>query len=444
MTVTSTDITAGPYTGNGTTDTYNYDWTIQSKDEVIVYETDDSGNVTTLTVDTNYTVNNIGESGGGTITRAAGNLPSGYTWYIVSNFEQTQDTSFSSQGEFDPGVHESAFDKLTYLVQQLQEIADRSLTLPQSTTGVSVTLPEPIAGYLVGWNDDATALATIASDASVIYVGPSAPDETVFVLWYDSTNEVLKYWTGSAWQAASGTDISGKADRDTDAVAGNLAEFDANGHPVDSGIDSSVVVVDSDLTAYAQLASANFTALQVGGEDVLTTSDQVSGKTIFPDVSTSVSTTLPSGTVPSLSEAISATKTIVIPTRGVGTLWISDLFLEATTSNAVTGPRFTIEVDGTWYDLEGEDVDLRETGITVTSATDPARAQGLIGPDLIGADNIEVHDLYVGVIAWTVLNKLDSMPSGSRTVRFGIYTPDTADPGVIRFDLGTPKVELMI
>ena len=30
-------------------------------------------------------------------------------------------------------------------------------------------------------------------------------------------------------------DISGKADKDTDAVTGNIAEFDANGNPVDSG-----------------------------------------------------------------------------------------------------------------------------------------------------------------------------------------------------------------
>ena len=30
-------------------------------------------------------------------------------------------------------------------------------------------------------------------------------------------------------------DISGKADKDTDAVAGNIAEFDSNGNPVDSG-----------------------------------------------------------------------------------------------------------------------------------------------------------------------------------------------------------------
>ena len=36
-------------------------------------------------------------------------------------------------------------------------------------------------------------------------------------------------------------DVSGKADKDTDAVEGNLAEFDANGNPVDSGIPSTKI-----------------------------------------------------------------------------------------------------------------------------------------------------------------------------------------------------------
>jgi hypothetical protein len=49
-------------------------------------------------------------------------------------------------------------------------------------------------------------------------------------------------------------DITGKADKDTDAVTGNIAEFDANGNPVDSGHALSeyktkqTAVADSDAT----------------------------------------------------------------------------------------------------------------------------------------------------------------------------------------------------
>lgn len=41
-----------------------------------------------------------------------------------------------------------------------------------------------------------------------------------------------------------GQDLSGKADKDTDAEEGNVAEFDANGNPVDSGIPSAKVAMN--------------------------------------------------------------------------------------------------------------------------------------------------------------------------------------------------------
>ena len=42
-------------------------------------------------------------------------------------------------------------------------------------------------------------------------------------------------------------DITGKADKDTNATAGNIAKFDANGNPVDSGIAATdVATIDSD------------------------------------------------------------------------------------------------------------------------------------------------------------------------------------------------------
>ena len=40
---------------------------------------------------------------------------------------------------------------------------------------------------------------------------------------------------GKADTALQSSDIANKADKDTDAVAGNIAQFDANGNPVDSG-----------------------------------------------------------------------------------------------------------------------------------------------------------------------------------------------------------------
>jgi len=129
MTVSTTTITSGPYSGAGTTDTFSYTFRVENKTQLKVYETDDAAVQTLLTVDTDYTVNNIGTDGGGTITRVAGNLPLNYEWYIRSDYKLTQLTEFASQGSFLPEIHEAAMDKMTFLIQQQQDGIDRNFRL---------------------------------------------------------------------------------------------------------------------------------------------------------------------------------------------------------------------------------------------------------------------------------------------------------------------------
>lgn len=166
MTVNTVDITSGPYTGNNTTDEYDYTFRVENKTQLEVFETTDLGVKTLLDVDTDYTVAGIGNDNGGIITRVAGNLPTDYTWFIRSDYANTQETAFRSQGGFLPAVHEAAMDKLTFLTQQLQDGLNSSMRLSPEVdhTGVSVVLPEPVADTTFIW--DATAENLIA--------GPSA------------------------------------------------------------------------------------------------------------------------------------------------------------------------------------------------------------------------------------------------------------------------------
>jgi len=129
MTVTTLNITSGPYTGNGASNEYSYTFRVKDKTQLSVYETDTNGVQTLLTVDTDYTVNSVGSDTGGTITRLAGNLPSGYTWYIRSNYIENQLTEFASQGGFFPEVHENQMDHLTFLIQQLRDTLGRQIAL---------------------------------------------------------------------------------------------------------------------------------------------------------------------------------------------------------------------------------------------------------------------------------------------------------------------------
>ena len=159
MTVNTTDITSGPYTGNGVTTQFSYDFRVENKNQLIVYETDTDGVVTTLTVDTDYTVNDIGTDGGGTIDRVAGALPTDYTWYIRSNYQETQDTEFESLGGFFPAVHEAAFDKITFLTQQFKDQLARAAKLADSYSGsASPELPSPEADKTIVWSDDGLSL----------------------------------------------------------------------------------------------------------------------------------------------------------------------------------------------------------------------------------------------------------------------------------------------
>lgn len=162
MTVATTLIVSGPYTGNGATSQFSYGFRVENKNQLIVYETDNSvvpGVVTVLTVDTHYTVNNVGTDGGGTIDRIAGNLPTGDKWYIRSNYSDNQDTAFASQGGFLPAVHEAAIDKLTFLHQQQVDRIARAMKLSDDYFGsVDPTLPTPEAGKTLRWNAGSTAL----------------------------------------------------------------------------------------------------------------------------------------------------------------------------------------------------------------------------------------------------------------------------------------------
>lgn len=159
MTVNTTTITSGPYTGNGLSDTYAYTFRVEDKTQLKVYETTDADVQTLLVVDIDYTVNGIGVDAGGTIVRAAGNLPSNYTWYIKADYPETQLTEFPSQGPFLPETHEKALDHVTFLIQQLRDsITDRIFRLSDTI---------PIDGVFTIAQDAATrAYKTLTFDSN--------------------------------------------------------------------------------------------------------------------------------------------------------------------------------------------------------------------------------------------------------------------------------------
>ena len=143
MTVGTSGITSGPYAGNGIATDFSYTFRIDDNTQVQVYEKVGVAAPVLLTIGIDYTVAGVGADAGGLITRVAGALPTGSTWYIRSNYNSLQANSFGSQGAFLPQVHEAAMDKLTFGQQQLVDKVARSIQMAASeSSGVSMELPQ--------------------------------------------------------------------------------------------------------------------------------------------------------------------------------------------------------------------------------------------------------------------------------------------------------------
>ena len=116
MTV-STVISREEYTGNGVTTDFDYRFRVFSADGLVVTVVDTTENISTLKLNTDYTVTGAGGRNGGKVKLTK---PLALDWRI--NIERelpvTQETDVRNQGNFFPEVHEDAWDKLTMLIQQ--------------------------------------------------------------------------------------------------------------------------------------------------------------------------------------------------------------------------------------------------------------------------------------------------------------------------------------
>ncbi|HFR4130868.1 TPA: phage tail fiber protein, partial [Raoultella ornithinolytica] len=117
MTV-STQVSRNEYTGNGATTQYDFTFRIMDKSDLLVQTLDTSENITTLTIDVDYSVTGVNRYSGGKVVLNTP-LPDGYKISIERSIPVTQETSIRNQGGFFPEIHEDAFDKLTMIIQRM-------------------------------------------------------------------------------------------------------------------------------------------------------------------------------------------------------------------------------------------------------------------------------------------------------------------------------------
>lgn len=171
MTV-STTTAAVAYNGDGATTVLAVPFYFLASAQLLVQQVNtlvSPPTITTLAINVGYTVQNAGVESGGSITLAVA-APVGTNTVITRNVPFTQLIHYVPNDPFPASTHEQALDQLTMEVQQINTQVALSVTLPSATlgSGISATLPYPLAGQFLAWNNTGTALI----NASPTGVGP--------------------------------------------------------------------------------------------------------------------------------------------------------------------------------------------------------------------------------------------------------------------------------
>ncbi|MBY3038941.1 hypothetical protein [Rhizobium laguerreae] len=202
MTISSETNRSGPYPGNGVTTAFEYQFKILEPEHLQVIKTDASGVDTILVLDTDYTVNGVGDDGGGQAVVAPAPAM-GTKITLLLNVPFTQDTDLENQGAYYAETVERAFDLMVMRLQQLKERSARAVTIPP--TYDSATIDQLIANVLA-LGDKGAAIEAVAAVAQYLETVADVADDIPAVAGLTATT-VTK--AGEAAQSAS--DASGSA-----------------------------------------------------------------------------------------------------------------------------------------------------------------------------------------------------------------------------------------
>lgn len=132
MTIPATPRRSPVYVGNGVNTTFGFGFKTTDPASLVVTVADANNlNASVLTYLSDYTVTlNADQDAnpGGSIEYT--DLPVGHRLVITSDVEPSQPTSITNLGAFHAHVLEGAIDRLAILIQQLQEKASRSVSVP--------------------------------------------------------------------------------------------------------------------------------------------------------------------------------------------------------------------------------------------------------------------------------------------------------------------------
>jgi hypothetical protein len=192
-------------------------------DLVVLVRVDATGVSTTMTLDTNYSVSGAGADSGGSVTTLAGSIPqTGETLIIYGNPAMTQLVDYISGGTFPAESHEEALDRLTLQSTRTREIAERALSLTDSSTDGS--------GEYDANNNDIDAVGTLSANKVTGLAVPTATTDATSKTYVDAlvNTTIGPIPTSDAYVTATGSSTSRKlADRFAETF--NVKDYGAQG-----------------------------------------------------------------------------------------------------------------------------------------------------------------------------------------------------------------------
>ena len=184
MAVENTPRRAGPFVSNGTTTAYAFSFRVFKADEVgvtVSSSAEETAIDSALIYLNDYTVTlNADQENnpGGTVSLVRAPA-SGIRVTILSVVAATQETQLTNHDGLSPKILNTVHDKLTILIQQLQEKADRTLVVPASSTKTPDQLLTEILEVAASAQDFANQTKTIYDDVLVRHAEIDAVKEHV-------------------------------------------------------------------------------------------------------------------------------------------------------------------------------------------------------------------------------------------------------------------------
>lgn len=261
------------YAGDGAVGAFPVTFGFQTNSHIkVILTVDSTGIETTQTETTHYTLTGAGqESTGGTVTMIT-EPASGETLTIKRNVPQTQETDYVANSDFPESSHEAALDKLTHMIQELEEVIGRGLTFKETSAISNKTIDDPVALQFLRWNSDVSSIepVNLSSIGTTITLPSSSTTDNV-VTFEDATGLAFK---DSGIGIASLVTLTGAETLTnktlTTPTIGSFAnaahnhENAAGGAKLDHG-DALTGITDDDHTQYGLLAGRAGGTTYIGG-----------------------------------------------------------------------------------------------------------------------------------------------------------------------------------